>query len=71
MARKTKEQQVREQVAKEILTWCEDVQKNNGETPLGLCASCRPYAVIALEGYDYDRFFKQEEQGEQTEGSAV
>lgn len=65
VARKTKEQQTREAVANDILAWCEDVQKHNGETPLGLCGNCRPYAIIALEGYDHDRFFKQEEQEQQ------
>lgn len=71
MAKKTKEEQVREQVAKDILSWCEDIQKQSGETPLGLCSTCQPYALIALKGYDYDRFFKQEEQGEQAKGGAV
>lgn len=65
MARKTKEQLLREKIAEDILTWCEDVQKANGEKPLGLCNNCRPYAVIALEGYDHDRFFEQTEQSEQ------
>ena len=71
MARKTKEQQVREQIAEDILAWCEDVQRSSGEKPLGLCNNCRPYAVIALEGYDHDKFFKQQEQGEQEARSTV
>lgn len=64
MPRKTKEEEVREQVAKDILAWCEDIQKRAGETPLGLCTVCQPYAIIALKGYEYDRFFKQEKQGQ-------